>query len=111
MYKTNEEQLSISIQEYTDEWKDQQDFIFVDIRETEEIENEGSIKGAFMISMYDIPEKIEMAPDYITCFVCCSDSTRSEQVTKYLRNNGLNNMFYIEGGIKELFKVSPELKG
>jgi rhodanese-related sulfurtransferase len=110
-YKTNEEQIEISIEEFVNEWKDQQEYLLVDIRENSEIETEGSIKGAYNISMYDIPENIEMAPTYIVCIICCTDGTRSEQVTKYIKNNGYNNMFYIGGGIEELFKAVPELKG
>ena len=83
----------------------------VDIRENSEIETEGSIKGAYNISMYDIPENIDMAPTYIVCILCCSDGTRSEQVTKYLKNNEYKNMFFIEGGLVELFNAVPELKG
>ena len=106
----SDEELKISIDSYLNEWKDKKDFIFVDIREEDEITSEGGIKAAFRISMYDIPEKIDMAPDYVDCIICCSDGSRSEQVTKYMKNNGFNNMFYLEGGIEELFKVSPELK-
>lgn len=110
-YKTNEEQLGISVEEFVNQWKDQQEYLLVDIRENDEIATEGSVKGAYNISMYDIPENIEMAPTYIVCIICCSDGTRSEQVTKYLKNNEYNNMFFIEGGLEELFSVVPELKG
>jgi rhodanese-related sulfurtransferase len=111
MYKTNEDRINITIDEFVNEWKDQQEYMFVDIRESEEIKSEGSVKGAFNISMYDIPEKVDMAPTYITCIILCNDGTRSEQVVKYLKNNEYNNMFFIDGGIEELFKAVPELKG
>lgn len=111
LYKTNEEQLGISINEFVNEWKDQQEYLLVDIRETDEIETTGAIKSSFNISMYDIPEKIDMAPTYIICIICCSDGTRGEQVAKYMKNNDYNNIFYIEGGVEELFLAVPELKG
>ena len=110
-YKTNEEQLGISIDEYVNEWHDKQEYLLVDIRENDEIESVGSIKGSYKISMYDIPENIDIAPTYIICLICCADGTRSEQVAKYIKNNGYNNMFYIDGGVEELFKAVPELKG
>lgn len=110
-YKTNEEQIAISVNEFINEWYNQQEYLLVDIRESNEIEENGSIKGSYNISMYDIPENIDMAPTYIVCIICCSDGTRSEQVTKYLKNNEYNNMFYIEGGLEELFSAVPELKG
>lgn len=53
-YKTNEEQEVISIDEFTNEWYDKQEYIFVDIREENEIAEQGSIKNAFNISMYVI---------------------------------------------------------
>ena len=110
MYKTNEEQIGIPVEEFVNEWKDQQEYLLVDIRENDEIESDGSVKGSFNISMYDIPEKVDMAPTYITCIMVCSDGTRSEQVTKYMKNNEYNNMFFIEGGLEELFNACPDLK-
>ena len=110
-YKTNEEQEVISIDEFTNEWYDKQDYIFVDIREENEIKETGGIKNAFQISMYDIPENIDMAPTYIICILICDNGARAEQVVKYLKNNDYNNMFAIEGGTEKLFEALPELKG
>ena len=110
-YKTNEEQEVISIDEFTNEWYDKQDYIFVDIREENEIKETGGIKNAFQISMYDIPENIDMAPTYIICILICDNGARAEQVAKYLKNNDYNNMFAIEGGTEKLFEALPELKG
>ena len=110
MYKTNEEQEVISIEEFTNEWVDQQEYMLVDIRDDSEIEESGGIKTAFHISMYDIPERIDMAPTFIVCILICDDGTRSEQVIKYLKNNGYNNMFALEGGTENLFTHHPDLK-
>ena len=110
-YKTNEAQEVISIDEFANEWYDKQDYIFVDIREENEIKETGGIKNAFQISMYDIPENIDMAPTYIVCILVCDNGARSEQVVKYLKNNDYNNMFAIEGGTEKLFEALPELKG
>ena len=41
----------------------------------------------------------------------CQDGSKAEQATKYLKNNGYKNMIYIEGGINELLKAVPDLKG
>lgn len=110
-YKTNEEQEVISIDEFANEWYDREEYIFVDIREETEIAEQGSIKNAFNISMYDIPENIDMAPTYIICILVCDNGARSEQVVKYLKNNDYNNMFALEGGIGKLFEALPEVKG
>lgn len=109
-YKTNEEQEVLSVDEFVNEWYNQQEYMLVDIRETEEISSSGAIKNTFNISMYDIPEQIQMAPTYIVCIILCDNGARSEQVVKYLKNNEFNNMFAIEGGIEALTAALPELK-
>ena len=110
MYKTNEEQEVISVEEFINEWYNQQEYLLVDIREQEEINNGDAVKGTFNISMYDIPEQIEMAPTYIVCLLVCDNGARAEQVVKYLKNNDYNNMFAIEGGVDALLSAVPELK-
>ena len=110
MYKTNETQEVISVEEFTNEWYNQQEYMLVDIREQEEINNGNAVKGTFNISMYDIPEQIEMAPTYIVCLLVCDNGARAEQVVKYLKNNDYNNMFAIEGGVDALLSAVPELK-
>ena len=110
MYKTNETQEVISVEEFTNEWYNQQEYMLVDIREQEEINNGDAVKGTFNISMYDIPEQIEMAPTYIVCLLVCDNGARAEQVVKYLKNNDYNNMFAIEGGVDALLSAVPELK-
>ena len=109
-YKTNEEQELISIDEFVNEWYDDQEFILVDIREDDEIKKNGRIKESYQISMYDIPDQIDMAPNYIVCILVCDNGARSEQVVKYMKNNNLNNMFALEGGVEKLFEILPELK-
>lgn len=109
-YKTNEEQEIITIDEFINEWYNQQDYILVDIREDSEIEENGGIKQAFNISMYDIPEQIDMAPTYIVCIMVCDNGAKSEQVVKYFKNNEYENMFAIKGGTEALFDALPELK-
>ena len=111
MYKTNEEQLGISIDEFANEWYNKEEYMLVDIREDDEKSNDGYLKGAFTISMYDIPDKIDMVPTYLSLIVCCTGGVRAEQVARYVQNNDYNNVFYLEGGTSKLFDVLPELKG
>lgn len=109
-YKTNEENEIITVEEFIAEWMDQEEYILVDIREPDEIQKQGAIKNTFNISMYDIPEQIEMAPTYIVCLFICDNGARAEQVAKYLKNNNFENMFAIQGGIEKLVEAVPELK-
>jgi rhodanese-related sulfurtransferase len=109
-YKTNEEQELITVEEFVNEWYDKGEYIFVDIREPDEIISDGGVKNSYNISMYDIPDQIEMAPTYIVCILICNSGARSEQVVKYLKNNEFNNMFAIDGGYDALIAALPELK-
>lgn len=109
-YKTNDDSLSITVEEFVNEWYNKQEYMLVDIRESEERTEKGIVKGTYNISMYEIPDQIDMAPTYIICLMLCQDGTRAEQVTKYIKNNGYNNMIYIEGGIDKLVEAVPELK-
>ena len=59
-YKTNEETLSVSVKEFVDEWYNKQEYMLVDIREVEERQEKGTVKNTFNISMYEIPDKIDM---------------------------------------------------
>lgn len=109
--KTNEEGLSLSASEFQTAWYGQEDYMLVDIRENDEISGEGQLRGAFNLSLYDVPDKIDMVPTYLSLVICCVDGTRSEQLAKYVQNNGYNNVFFLEGGTTSLFETIPELKG
>jgi hypothetical protein len=109
MYKTNEEQLNISLDEFISEWYNKEDYILADIRE--ENEKDFKVKLAFEISMYDIPNSISMAPTYISCIICSDDVEKSKQVAKFIKNNDLDNFFYLDATINELIESIPELKG
>ena len=111
MYRTNDETLGMTVDEFSNEWYNKEDYMFVDIREDDEISNDGSLKGAFTISMYDIPDKIDMVPTYLSLIICCTAGERAEQVAKFVQNHGYNNVFFLEGGTTSLFEVIPELKG
>ena len=108
MYKTNEEQLNISLDEFINEWYNKEDYILADIRE--EGDKDSKVKMAFEISMYDIPNSIAMAPTYITVIICSDEETKSEQVAKFMRNSEFNNVFYMESDINTLLERIPELK-
>lgn len=110
-YKTNEEQEVITVDEFKNEWYDKEEYMLVDIREDDEVKSNGGVADSFRISMYDIPDKIEMAPTYITCILMCDNGARSEQVVKFMKNNDFNNIFALEGGIEKLLETLPELKG
>ena len=110
-YKTNDDTLGISATEFVNEWYNQQEYMFADIREPSEKADADSVKGTFNIPMSEIPDQIDYAPTHIICLMLCQDGSKAEQATKYLKNNGYKNMIYIEGGFNELLKAVPDLKG
>jgi predicted sulfurtransferase len=51
-YKTNEEQETITVEEFVNEWYNDKDYLLVDIREDGEKTELGAIKNAFNISIW-----------------------------------------------------------
>ena len=58
-YKTNDDSLSIT-EEFVNEWYNKQEYMLVDIRESEERTEKGIVKGTYNISMYEIPDQIDI---------------------------------------------------
>ncbi|TWP24707.1 rhodanese-like domain-containing protein [Apibacter muscae] len=75
---------------------------FLDVREKEELINEGEVKGAILIPMREVPERL----DEIKLFskplvVFCRSGNRSENVVKFLKDQGLTEV-YNGGGFNEV---------
>lgn len=75
----------------------------VDVREPWEYESDvGHARGSLLIPMNDIPRKLEdirkLASEKKVAFICNSGE-RSFHVCRYLKENGVNNIFNIYGGI------------
>lgn len=75
----------------------------IDVREPWEFESDtGHAKGSILIPMNDIPEKMEeirrMSAQKKVGFICHSGE-RSFHVCRYLKENGIDNIFNIYGGM------------
>ncbi len=70
----------------------------LDVREQWEYD-EGHIPGVTLIPMGEIPARLEEIPTDKEVIVTCRSGNRSAQVANFLRQNGLENIHNMSGGI------------
>ena len=73
----------------------------LDIREPFEWE-QGTLPGATLISMGEIPERISELDREDALLVVCRSGGRSQQVAMYLASNGYEKVANMAGGMKAL---------
>ena len=81
---------------------------FIDVREADELINDGKLDQAVHIPMGDIPhqvDEIEAMSKPIVVF--CRAGRRAENVIEFLEQNGIDDL-YNGGGIKDLKKLLNE---
>ncbi len=82
-----------------DDWvKEGKAFTLIDIREPYEI-MQGHLTGAWMIPMNQIPERIDSLPKDKTLVLYCAAGIRSFDVSYYLRKNGFEDVWSLDGGV------------
>ena len=74
------------------------DILFLDIREPHEI-NYGHIRGATLIPMNSIPQRLSEIPAAPMVVVYCAAGARSYGVAHYLREQGIPEAWSLIGGI------------
>lgn len=72
--------------------------LFLDIREPHEI-NYGHIRGATLIPMNSVPQRLSEIPGEQTVVVYCAAGARSYGVAHYLREQGIPDAWSLIGGI------------
>ncbi len=80
------------------EIKDRDDVVVLDVREQWEYD-EGHIPGVVHLPMNEVPARLDEIPTDQTVVLTCRSGNRSNQVTKYLEENGFDNVHNMEGGI------------
>ena len=80
------------------EIKDRDDVVVLDVREQWEYD-EGHIPGVVHLPMNEVPARLDEIPTDQTVVLTCRSGNRSSQVTKYLEENGFDNVHNMEGGI------------
>lgn len=79
--------------------RDNPNVVILDVREQSEWDA-GHIAGAVLIPMNDVAARIAEIPTDKTVIVQCHSGNRSNQVTNYLRGQGMNNVHNMAGGLK-----------
>jgi len=78
--------------------RERDDVVIIDVREVSEW-NEVRIPGATLIPMGEVPARISEIPTDKTVIVQCRSGNRSNQVTDYLRQQGMTNVHNLAGGM------------
>lgn len=73
-------------------------FVLLDVREPEELEI-ARIDPCLHVPMDDIPNRLSDIPKDVDVLVLCSAGNRSNQVARYLLEQGYSNVKNVAGGI------------
>ncbi len=76
----------------------QDDIFLIDVREQHEYDA-GHIPEITLIPMSEIESRLDEIPTDKEVIVTCRSGNRSGQVTKFLQQNGFDNIHNMEGGI------------
>ena len=82
-------------------WIEEHQGLVLDIREPFEWE-QGTLPGATLISMGEIPERMAELTTERALLVVCRSGGRSQQVAMYLAMNGYEKVANMAGGMKAL---------
>ncbi len=77
---------------------DHEDVVLIDVREQWEYEGQ-HIKGATLIPMSEIEERLAEIPTDKTVILTCRSGHRSGEIFSYLEERGYDNTINMEGGI------------
>lgn len=77
----------------------QEDIYLLDVRTLEEYQ-EGHIPHAHLISLSELPNKMQIIPKNLTIFVYCRSGQRANKAKKLLLNAGYQNVYNIGGVMK-----------
>ena len=77
-----------------------EELVFIDIREPGELQS-GHVAGALLIPMNHVPHHLDRIPKGKRLVVYCAAGGRSFGVTHYLREQGYDDSWSLEGGFGE----------
>jgi phage shock protein E len=72
----------------------------LDVRTVEEW-NQNHIPGATLIPLDELPNRISELPDDQEILIYCRSGNRSRQALQFLLNAGYNDLYSLQGGIKD----------
>ncbi len=73
---------------------------FIDVREPDEYAA-GHIPGVKLIPLGSVPSRLSEIPKDKTVIAVCRSGNRSSQATKYLRDQGFDNVHNMTGGMSQ----------
>jgi rhodanese-related sulfurtransferase len=82
-------------------WLEANEGMLLDVREPDEWAL-GTLPDAVMISIGEIPNRLQDLSGRDGVLVVCRSGARSQQVAVYLSTNGLTNVANLAGGMKAL---------
>ncbi len=91
---------NVPANEWSD-WIEENRGTLLDVREPFEWEG-GTLPGALLISMGEIPERMPELDQDTAWLVVCHSGARSQQVAMYLSMNGYEKVANLAGGMKAL---------
>jgi rhodanese-related sulfurtransferase len=82
-------------------WIEARDGIVLDVREPQEWE-QGTLPGALLVRMGDIPDRLGDLPGDGGILVVCRSGARSDRVAAFLSMSGFADVANMAGGMKAL---------
>ncbi len=85
--------------------------LFLDVREPWEFDsNTGHVKGSVLMPMMEIPDRLEELRKHRDkdIAVICNSGHRSYYACQYLMDNGITNVFSVDGGIQKWLRMGLE---
>lgn len=79
---------------------DNPNVVFIDVREQDEYDA-GHIPGVQLIPLGSVPSRLGEIPKDKTVIAVCRSGNRSSQATKYLRDQGFDNVHNMTGGMNQ----------
>lgn len=80
--------------------KNKKDLHLIDVRRPEEYSGElGHIKGSELLTVDELPQKIDSLPKDKTIVFICRTGNRSGIATAFAQENGLNSVYNMKGGM------------
>jgi rhodanese-related sulfurtransferase len=90
----------ISVVELKRMHDENEDVWLLDVRENDEVAT-ASVDFGRHVPMASVPQRLAELPKDKTIVVMCHHGSRSERVTRYLRENGFPNATNLAGGIDD----------
>lgn len=89
----------------------EEDAYLLDVRTPDEV-SKGKIEGAAVLDIMgsEFKEKYSSLPKDKTLYIYCRSGNRSRKAVKFLKENGYNSVYHLDGGIKAWVNANKKIK-